>query len=192
MAGLQQSGDVHLADADAVGDLLLGQAPAVPEPDDLLLALGEAPQGVAHELGERHPLADVAVVDGGVDGGLVERVRTEAGPDAVEGQQDLVHGDTEAVRDLACRGLPAQPLCELFTSAVGALPQLLEAPGHLHAPPVVAEVATDLAQDRRHRERGERGATLRVVPVECLQQADDPDLDQIVELDATVQVAATQ
>ena len=65
-------------------------------------------------------------------------------------------------------------------------PQLLEPPRHPDRPALVAEVALDLADDRRGGVRRELDAALGVEPVDGLEQADRADLDQVLERLATV------
>src|SRR5438477_342108 len=45
----------------------------------------------------------------------------------------------------------------------------------------ITQMAADLAVDGRRRERGERDTAARVEAVACLDQADRPDLNEIVE-----------
>ena len=51
----------------------------------------------------------------------------------------------------------------------------------MHRPRAVAQMPAQLAEDRRHRERRERIAALRVIALERLEQADRGDLQQVVE-----------
>ena len=53
--------------------------------------------------------------------------------------------------------------------------------GQAHVPDVVAEVTPELAEDRRHGERGEPTPVARVEPVDGLHEAESGDLDQVVE-----------
>ena len=65
-------------------------------------------------------------------------------------------------------------------------PQLLEPARHPDRPALVAEVALDLADDRRRGVRRELHAALGVEPVDRLDQADGGDLDEVVERLAAV------
>src|SRR5690606_32093758 len=67
--------------------------------------------------------------------------------------------------------------------------QLLEAAREMDVPDVVAEVAPQLAEDRRHRVGGERLPAGRIEAVDRLHQADARDLDQVLERLATALVA---
>ena len=77
----------------------------------------------------------------------------------------------------------------LVGDAVDLDRQLLQVARHAHRPALVAEVALELAEDRRHRERRERRLARRVEAVDRLQQAERRDLDEVVELLAAALVA---
>jgi hypothetical protein len=50
-------------------------------------------------------------------------------------------------------------------------------------------VTLDLTEDARHGERSELDATRRLVPVDRIDQADCPDLDEVLQLLAAVRVS---
>src|SRR5450759_3087661 len=58
---------------------------------------------------------------------------------------------------------------------------LLLAARHVHRPARVAEVAPHLTEDRRHRERGEGMAALRIEAIQRLEQSERSDLLQVLE-----------
>jgi hypothetical protein len=60
---------------------------------------------------------------------------------------------------------------EAIGRAVHALCQLLEVAWNPDRPTFVPEIALELARDRRHSERRERGPAFRVEAVDGLQQA---------------------
>ena len=66
--------------------------------------------------------------------------------------------------------------------------ELLEASWHVHRPRLVAEVTANLADDRRHRVAREVDAAVDVEPVDGLDEADRPDLDEILERLAAARV----
>ena len=68
--------------------------------------------------------------------------------------------------------------------------QFLEPARHAHRPALVAEVALDLADDVRRRVGRQLDAAVEVEAVDRLDQADRPDLDEILELLAAIGVAA--
>ena len=51
----------------------------------------------------------------------------------------------------------------------------------MHGPAVVAEVALELAEHRRHRVGGERGLARGIEAVDRLDQAEGRDLHQVVQ-----------
>ena len=75
---------------------------------------------------------------------------------------------------------------ELLDRAVDREVELLQPARHLDGPALVAEIALDLADDRRRRVRRELDAALEIEAVDRLEQADRSDLDQIVERLAAV------
>src|SRR5260221_5449848 len=68
--------------------------------------------------------------------------------------------------------------------------QLLEPPGHVDRPAAIAEVALDLADDHRDRIALELDAALGIEAVDRLDQADRPDLDEILVLLAAACIPA--
>ena len=91
--------------------------------------------------------------------------------------------------DLRRRRRAAEVARHLLGDAVHAHRQLLQVARHAHRPAAVAEVALELAEDRRHCERRERGVAARLEPVDRLQQAQRRDLDEVVERLAAALVA---
>ena len=81
--------------------------------------------------------------------------------------------------------LAPQRLARLFERQA----ELLQVARRAHVPGRVAEVAAQLAEDRRHRVGREREPALRVPAVDGLDEADGGDLDQVVERLARAPVA---
>ena len=86
-------------------------------------------------------------------------------------------------RSAICGG--GRKLPELLGERTGRLVdlhrQLLQAAGQSHGPYVIAEVAPQLAEDRRHGVGGERSSALGVEAVDRLHQPEVRDLDQVVD-----------
>src|SRR6202035_3310613 len=78
--------------------------------------------------------------------------------------------------DLGDGGLAPQLVAELLARTHGAHVVLLETTGHADGPGAVAEVALDLADDRRGREGAELVLQRRVEPLDGLDQAEEADL----------------
>ena len=78
---------------------------------------------------------------------------------------------------------------EVVDEARDAQRELLHPPRHMDAPRAVAEVAADLADDRRHGIGGELDATLELEAVDRLDQADRAHLDEVVDGLAAARVA---
>lgn len=70
--------------------------------------------------------------------------------------------------------------------------ELLEAARYPNGPGAVAQVALDLAVDRRNRVGGEIDPAVELKPVDRLDQPDRPHLDEIVELLTVPDVATRQ
>ena len=136
----------------------------------------------AHGVEHRHA-ALVGVVAG------VQRQRRVgvAGLDALD---DVVHRAADAGGQLGRRRRPAQRLGELRGGAADLHPQLLQPPRHPDRPALVAEVALDLADDRRGGVRRELDAAVGVEAVDGLDQPDGADLDEVLERLAAVAEAA--
>ena len=94
--------------------------------------------------------------------------------------------------ELGDRGRAAELRRELVDEARDAERELLHAPRHVDAPRAVAEVAADLADDRRHGVGGELDAPLEVESVDRLDQADRSDLDEVVDRLAAARVASRE
>ena len=67
--------------------------------------------------------------------------------------------------------------------------ELLEVARGAHGPALVAEVALELAQDRRRRKGRERDAAIGIEAVDRLQQPERRDLDEILGLRVVMPVA---
>ena len=83
--------------------------------------------------------------------------------------------------DLADRRLAMEVKRELGDGAVDLQRELLQVARHAHRPRAIAEVALDLAQDRRHRIAREGDLALEVEAVDRLDQTEAGDLEEVVE-----------
>src|SRR6266540_2085640 len=184
----EQPRDVHLADADALGDLGLGQALEEPQLDDAPLTLGKH----AQQLGELVAVLDArerrvvaaearrqvaAFVVGG--GGAVQRHQAVQ-RSGLHRLEHVLLGDAGAFGNLGRRRRPALLLAESADDATELEMQLLHASRHPDGPPAVAEVSLQLPQDRRGGEGRELEAAGGVEALDRLEQADERDLDQVV------------
>ena len=89
-------------------------------------------------------------------------------------------------------GRAAELARHVLADAVDLDRELLQVARDAHRPALVAEVALELAEDRRDGERGERGLARRVEAVDRLEQPERGDLDQVVERLAAALVAARE
>ena len=108
----------------------------------------------------------------------------------LERLDDLFLLDAGGLGELGDRGRPLELRAQVLDQAREHLVQLLEPARHVDRPGAVAEVALDLADDRRHGVGAEEDPALEVEAVDRLDQADRRDLDQVVELLAAARVAA--
>jgi hypothetical protein len=88
------------------------------------------------------------------------------------------------------RGLAAQAGGQVLAGAAHAAAQLGEPARQPHGVAAVAEVAFDLAGDRRGRERGQLGSAAHVEAVDRLDQPDRADLHQVLVVLAAARVAS--
>src|SRR4051794_9389593 len=156
----QDARDLHLADADPLADRGLREVLLEAQPHDLALARREG----AHELVEHRALlgAVVAVVD--VPDAVAERLarvvvagrarrlerRGAVGARGLHRLEDVVGAHVDRVRHVVDRRLAAELARELRDDLVDAQGELLEVARDPDGPRPVAEVALDLAHDRRH------------------------------------------
>ncbi|MDQ0828825.1 hypothetical protein QF032_000669 [Streptomyces achromogenes] len=80
------------------------------------------------------------------------------------------------------RRLPVQPAGQLVAGLRQLDAQLLEPPRNVHRPRRVPEEALDLADDVRQRERRELDLARDLEPVDGLDQADHPGLDDVLHV----------
>ena len=111
------------------------------------------------------------------------------------GLQHLEHVgllELEALGDLADRGRALQLLGQLGDRFVDLRHAVVQAARDPHGPDAVAEVAFELAEDRRRGEGGEGDAALGVEAVDRVDQAEAGDLEEVVEGLAGAAVAQRQ
>src|SRR3954454_4321251 len=192
---------VHLRDADLLRDLRLREPLEEAEVQDAPLALVEhlepwrQHRAVLRHLvlvlhvAERLERIEILTVFGAAAGRERQRRVRATGLERLE---HLFLLDARRLRELGDRRraseLHRQPFDELGELHV----QLLQAARDTHRPAAVAEVALDLADDVRRCVRRELDAAREVEAIDCLDQADRPDLHQVVELFAAVAVPACE
>ena len=82
-----------------------------------------------------------------------------------------------------------QLLCELVDDFLDTYREFLQAAWRAYRPGAIAEVAFDLAQDRRYRIAREGVARLRVIPVDRFDESQRGDLDEVIKRFARSSVA---
>src|SRR3954468_15206919 len=191
---------VHLADADALADLGLGEILREAQPQDLALALVEHPHQALdgrRVLGDGEPriLDPVgraeAVTLLVLLARAVERDRP-VGTRGLAGLEHLLDGRAGSLADLGRGRRTAELARELLADRLELDRELLQVARHAHRPAAVAEVALEFAQDRGHGKARERGLAVRVEAVDGLQQAEARDLHQVVERLAAALIAACE
>src|SRR5215207_6211156 len=193
----QQPRDVHLRDADALGDLALREPGEEAQQQDAALALAQRAEAAAE--------LDALL------GGLVARV---LGPDprdrlsvfperlverdgavglrALKRFEHLLRRRAGRLREILDRRRAAELRREAVDFARDAGAQLLQPARDAHGPRTVAEVALDLAQDRRHRKGREAQLATEVEAIDRLDEPDAADLLEIVERLAAVRVTSSE
>ena len=106
------------------------------------------------------------------------------------GHGRLIHA--QLGRELGGRGLPAQPARELVARARQPAAQLRETARQSHALAAVAQVTLDLAGDVRHGEGGQVEAALEIEAIDGVDQADRPDLHEVLVTLAAACVTACE
>ena len=99
----------------------------------------------------------------------------------LHGLEDLLGGDAEVLGDLGDRRRVLESLRERVDRLVHLERELLKTTRDLDGPALVAEVALDLPHDRGRRVGGELDLAVDVEAVDSLDEADGPDLDQVVD-----------
>src|SRR5581483_6813140 len=193
---LLQARDVHLGDVEAIRDLGLRDALVEAQVQNDALAAGEHLEG-ALEVGAVFEQLQPGVVLPDV---VRERLRllvafaVELGVEREEVVrlaqllrfQNVFLRCAEMLRQLGDGRRMTELHRQLLDGAVDREVQLLQPARHLDRPALVAEIALDLADDRRRRVRRELHAALEIEAVDRLEQADGADLDQVVERFAAV------
>src|ERR1700704_4717406 len=95
--------------------------------------------------------------------------------------EHLFFGDAGPLGDLRGRGRATVLLAQRGDDPAQLQVQLLHPPGYADGPTAIAEVSLQLAEDRRRRERRELEPTLGVETLDRLQEANQRDLDEVVD-----------
>ena len=189
--------DVHLRDPDLVGDLALGQPLEEAQAQDLALARGQLVEAAAQHqalLGSLEALvglADRLERADPVGQRLVERHHA-IGLAGAERLDHLVDGRLRAGGELLDGGRAPEVAGERLARTGEPGVELLHVARHPQHPPAIAEVALDLAGDRRYREGRELDLAVEIEAIDGLQQPDRRDLLEVVERLALVRVAPRQ
>jgi hypothetical protein len=104
--------------------------------------------------------------------------------------EHLLQRRAGALGDLVRRGGTPELARHIVGDTIDLHRQLLQVARNPHGPARVAEVALELADDRRHDERGERRLPPGVEAVDRLEQGERRHLHEVVELLAAALIAA--
>ncbi len=170
------------------GDLRLRHLPVEAELDDAPLALVQGSEPFGHDGSVRDAVECfvveaerlrqrvlATVADGRVE--RTQRVRVRR----VERVDHLFLVGPGRLGELGHRRRAAELSGEVVEHARELHPELLEPPGDVHRPGSVAEVTPDLAEHRRHRERGELDTSVDVEALDGVDQPDGAHLDEVLE-----------
>ena len=183
--------DLHLRDADALADLGLGEVLLEAQPQHLALARGHG----AQELGERRALLgprEALLVGARPCRRASRRPRRRCraasssevaryAPEASSASSTSSCVDPTAPAISATVGARRRSSESSTTSRSTLQRELLEVARDPHGPRAVAEVALDLAEDRRDRVARERHLARQVEAVDRLHEAQRRDLEEVVE-----------
>jgi serine phosphatase RsbU (regulator of sigma subunit)/PAS domain-containing protein len=185
---VEQAGDVHLGNAEAVADLGLGEVPVEAEHEDALLAFWQfLPVRVERRHVERVLDAGVVVAEHIREQRRVIPVR-QRGVQRVRAEHqvrlaclaDVVLADMQSSGQFLIRRCAAQLVGEGLAGLAHFKQQFLGLPAHVNLPPLVPEMPLDLAAHARRRVGGQAVADLRVVVVDGLEQSDVADLHEVL------------
>src|SRR5262249_53317323 len=95
--------------------------------------------------------------------------------------EDVFYVELEVLRELADRRGPTSRAGQTLVCVTDLPGALLGLARHVTRPATVAEVASHLAEDRRHGERRERASAPGVEAIDCLEQPERGDLEQVFE-----------
>src|SRR4051794_6148464 len=189
---------MHLGNAHPLGYLRLREVLLETQAEYQPLARGQCLQRAAQRLAYLDALVPVLVVGERIGerpalllpaarAGRVERHRL-VGRGGLHRLEHVLHGRLHRRRDVARRGRPAELGREVAQRLPDLEDQLLRGPRDVHRPSLVAEVALDLAEHRRHRVPREAVAALRVVPVHRLDEAHACHLHEVLQRLARVAI----
>jgi hypothetical protein len=187
---------VHLRAADPLGDLSQGEVLVVAEAYHFACAGVE----IAEEILEEHGVFDARV--SGVQVALGVRPltvdvghgvgRCVAAGDRLHGLAHVVLAALQDAGDLTGRvGLRPVP-GTAGLQAVHRPREVLQRARRSHQPSVVAEMATQLAEDGREGVGGQRGSTVGIPVLKRPHKPDGRDLHQVVERLAAIAVPARE
>src|SRR5579872_6903518 len=193
----QQAGDMHLADAELLGDLGLGQIVLEAQLQDQLLA----PRELREIGGEQHaafgvPELLVLAPEMATQGVVVLPRRIEGGGavrlSRLQRLEHVLFRCAGHLGELLDCGGASEALRQVADRLTEVQVELLDATGGPHGPAAVAEVALQLADDRRRGVARELHPTLGVEPVHRLDEGERAHLVEVVEGFATVGEVARQ
>src|SRR6185312_11847075 len=121
----------------------------------------------------------------------VER-RGMVGTRGLQSVENVLEIELQVLGQLGHGGRAVETAAEKLLSLLDLDRALLGAARHMDRPAQIAEVALELSEDRRDRERGEGRAAREVIAVDRLDQAEARHLQEVIEGLASSAVAAGQ
>ncbi len=181
---------MHLRVADLLGDLRLGHVVDESHPQHQPLPLVQVGEGRVESDSALDQLEPLVLASDPLrrrrflcviaPRGPVER----QGPAVVVGLEDLEHVvlvQLQAIGDLGHGRRVLQLLGQLGDRFVDVGHSVVEAARHAHGPDPVAEVAFQLAEDRRGGERRERNPAIGIEAIDRVEEPDVGNLEEVVE-----------
>src|SRR5580692_11624537 len=186
----QQTRHLHLGDANALGDLSLGEIVDEAHMQYQALAWRDVPKHRRHgriQLDQFKTLVVlahcVAVGDEVAVGTRSRGVQRQrfVGLQGLQCVDHVLRVQLQILRKLVDRWRASALVGESLPCVAYLQRALLRTTGHVHGPSRVTEVAAHLTEDRRYRKRRKGVATIRVVAIQSLQQAQRRHLQQILK-----------
>ena len=191
----QQPADVHLADADLIGDLGLRHVVEEPQLHDHAFAFGKIGE---HAFEQHSVLGEVETVIARRRGGVRGVVDSEPSRGCASSDDERYAPPTSIASSTSSSVTPSSAAtsgirggrlsrCDKLVDDV-AEPEVefLRAARHAYRPRLVAEVALELAFDGRGRERRELEPAIGIEAFDRFQHAEVGDLQEVVERLAAV------
>src|SRR5690606_5912749 len=186
----QQPGDMHLGDAELLGDLRLRTFAVEPQDQDAALPGRHLGQGLPDRLAPLDEVDPVVLLADrlserptgvlGVRLWGVQRHRAVSGT-ALQSLQDLILAHLERVGELPRTWGAAEIVGQLLSDGEDLPVEIVQRSRNANGPALVGEISAELAENSRDGEGYESVAALGIVTFRRTDQAEHGDLDEFFD-----------